>query len=176
MPTWYDRDIAEVMSALSTSMEGLDPAEAARRLKQYGPNQLEERRGRSPWLIFLSQFTDIMVIVLLAAAALVDPVHVLRRVLQPRPRTSLQRLSAEYLSFYQGLLRRHGLTPSPALTPQEAMRAGVEALAGRGLAPEALLGFNERFYNLRYAAEAPEADVEALRRELQSLRRQMRRR
>ncbi|MCE5241392.1 transglutaminase-like domain-containing protein [bacterium] len=115
-------------------------------------------------------------IVLLAAAALVDPVHVLRRVWQPRPRTSLQRLSAEYLSFYQGLLRRHGLTPSPALTPQEAMRAGVEALAGRGLAPEALLGFNERFYNLRYAAEAPEADVEALRRELQALRRQTRRR
>ncbi|MEN6478344.1 MAG: cation-translocating P-type ATPase [Anaerolineales bacterium] len=70
MPTWYDRDIAEVMSALSTSMEGLDPAEAARRLKQYGPNQLEERRGRSPWLIFLSQFTDIMVIVLLAAAVI----------------------------------------------------------------------------------------------------------
>jgi hypothetical protein len=117
----------------------------------------------------------ILLIVLLAVAALVDPLRVVRGLWSPRSRTPLQRLSREYQAFYQRLLRRHGLQPSPALTPQEAMRWSVQALARRGAPSEALTGLNERFYSLRYAAEAPAAAVEALRRDLRALRKRMRR-
>lgn len=79
MTEWYERDVDATLEALESSREGLTSLEAARRLAQYGPNQLEEKRTRSPWLIFLGQFTEVMVIVLLVAAlisffiALYDP-------------------------------------------------------------------------------------------------------
>ncbi|MBU0610831.1 MAG: transglutaminase-like domain-containing protein, partial [Armatimonadetes bacterium] len=125
---------------------------------------------RALWVI------AIVLIVVLATTALVDPLRLLRSLWRPRLRTPLQRLSREYQAFYEGLLRRHGVSPNPALTPEEAMRRNVEALAGRGVPPEALLGLNERFYDLRYAEEAPEGEVEALRRKLQGVRKRLRRR
>lgn len=47
--------------------QGLPPDEVARRLEQHGPNQLEEHRGISPWKLLLSQFQDLMVLILLFA-------------------------------------------------------------------------------------------------------------
>ena len=38
------------------------------RLLKYGPNQLEERKGRTPFKIFISQFNDFMIWILIAAA------------------------------------------------------------------------------------------------------------
>ena len=38
------------------------------RLSEYGPNQLEERKGRTPFKIFISQFNDFMIWILIAAA------------------------------------------------------------------------------------------------------------
>jgi P-type Ca2+ transporter type 2C len=46
---------------------GLTNEEAERRLKKYGLNQLENRKGVSPITIFLSQFNDFIVWVLIAA-------------------------------------------------------------------------------------------------------------
>ena len=60
-----------VVAEIGTDLEaGLDDAEAASRLARYGPNVLIEPPRRSPLRIFLSQFTDFMVLVLLGAAAL----------------------------------------------------------------------------------------------------------
>jgi len=79
MTEWYERDIETTLDALETSHQGLSSQEVTRRLEQYGLNQLEEQETRNPWLIFLGQFTEVMVIVLLAAAiisfiiALFDP-------------------------------------------------------------------------------------------------------
>ena len=64
------RSIEETLRELGTSRQGLSAQEAARRMEQYGPNQLEERPGRSPLAILGSQFTQIMVILLLVAAAI----------------------------------------------------------------------------------------------------------
>ena len=47
---------------------GLDPAEAASRLKTYGPNRLPEGKKRGPVLRFLSQFNNVLIYVLLVAA------------------------------------------------------------------------------------------------------------
>jgi len=61
----------EVVKDLDTSHEtGLSQAEAERRLDEYGPNELTERGVRSPWRILAAQFTEIMVVVLIVAAAI----------------------------------------------------------------------------------------------------------
>ncbi len=48
---------------------GLASAEAARRLAELGPNSLPEGRSRGPLLRFLAQFHNVLIYVLLAAAA-----------------------------------------------------------------------------------------------------------
>jgi len=58
----------EALTALGTRTEGLSTAEARERLARYGPNELGEGRGPSPLRLFLDQFKDLMVIVLIIAA------------------------------------------------------------------------------------------------------------
>lgn len=58
----------EVIRYLDSSADGLSDTEAAERLEKYGPNELEEGRKRSIAKMFLEQFANFMVIVLIAAA------------------------------------------------------------------------------------------------------------
>lgn len=62
--------VAEALVSLHTSEEGLAPAEAQRRLKEYGPNRVEEVRRRSRLLDFFKEFTHFFSIVLWIAAGL----------------------------------------------------------------------------------------------------------
>jgi calcium-translocating P-type ATPase len=65
---WYRLPAEEVIDRLHTSDEGIDPAAAAERLQQHGPNEIEF--GRTPaWVRFLRQFNDPMVVILLCTAA-----------------------------------------------------------------------------------------------------------
>ena len=65
---WHAIPQNEVVERLATSSEkGLDPAEAASRLRKYGPNRLPEGKKRGPFARFLAQFNNILVYVLLAA-------------------------------------------------------------------------------------------------------------
>ncbi len=50
--------------------EGLSPAEARRRFRQYGPNQLRRTEVRSGWIILLQQFKSMVVIILAVAGGL----------------------------------------------------------------------------------------------------------
>ncbi|MCF0123206.1 MAG: HAD-IC family P-type ATPase, partial [Ruminiclostridium sp.] len=59
----------EVLSGLGSFPEGLTGQEAARRLNQYGPNELREGEKKSTFRIFLEQFLDFLVIILIIAAA-----------------------------------------------------------------------------------------------------------
>lgn len=66
---WHTQTIVDVLQSLdSDAQNGLTPEEARRRLEQYGPNELEERGGKSPFLILWEQFTSTMVLILIAAA------------------------------------------------------------------------------------------------------------
>jgi Ca2+-transporting ATPase len=60
----------EVMEELKTDPKGLTSKEASERLQKYGYNELIERKRISPFQIFLNQFKDIFVIMLLIAIAL----------------------------------------------------------------------------------------------------------
>ena len=64
----HDRSVAEVLSHLGTSAAGLSHAEVQRRQARHGPNVLDEAPPRSPLTLFLAQFADFMILVLLAAA------------------------------------------------------------------------------------------------------------
>ncbi len=61
--------IDEIIKNLDANINtGLSHSEAEDRLKKYGHNQLEEKEGVSPLMLFLSQFNDFIVWVLIAAA------------------------------------------------------------------------------------------------------------
>ncbi|MGE5508718.1 MAG: cation-translocating P-type ATPase [Chitinophagales bacterium] len=65
---WHSLSAAGVAEALETDPEaGLGEREAARRLSRWGRNSLEVERKIQPWRLFLSQFSDFMVLVLLGA-------------------------------------------------------------------------------------------------------------
>lgn len=65
---WHQTEETRVLEALRTSRNGLSTEEAAGRLREYGPNELLEKKKRHPLNMFLAQFKDLMIIVLIAAA------------------------------------------------------------------------------------------------------------
>ena len=67
---WHQLDIKSTFEKLKTSPNGLSGAEAANRINEYGHNEIIEKKKRSPVAMFLSQFKDFMIIVLLGAAIL----------------------------------------------------------------------------------------------------------
>ncbi len=68
--TYHAMDIEEVLRTLKTSQEGLSSEEAERRLREFGYNELVERERVTLLEIFLNQFKDIFVIMLLIATAI----------------------------------------------------------------------------------------------------------
>ncbi len=70
MKYWYQSSPEAVLDQLKVSSDkGLDEAEATKRLKEYGANQLQSAKPINPFALFLSQFNDALIIVLLIAAA-----------------------------------------------------------------------------------------------------------
>ncbi len=68
---WHAMDAADVAALLHTDpAEGLASDEASRRLDTNGPNQLRPPEKRSAWRLFLSQFNDFMIWVLMGAVLL----------------------------------------------------------------------------------------------------------
>ncbi|MBX6394139.1 MAG: calcium-translocating P-type ATPase, SERCA-type [Alicyclobacillaceae bacterium] len=64
---WHTVDAETALSLLGSSWDGLSEEEVERRLREFGPNRIEEGKKISPLGIFLHQFRDFMVLVLLAA-------------------------------------------------------------------------------------------------------------
>jgi Ca2+-transporting ATPase len=66
---WHTLTADETLERLSSSRDGLSSEEAARRLSEQGPNQLEEFYKPSKLRVFLRQFENYLIIVLIFAAA-----------------------------------------------------------------------------------------------------------
>lgn len=64
----WQKNRMELFRELNCSEEGLTAAEAAGRLKQYGPNELQGGHRKSVLRIFLEQFADFLVVILIMAA------------------------------------------------------------------------------------------------------------
>jgi len=64
---FHAEKIEDVLKSLNTTKEGLSSEEAEKRLREYGPNILQEKKRTGPFQIFLRQFQDVFVLMLLAA-------------------------------------------------------------------------------------------------------------
>ena len=60
----------DVLKTLKASPNGLSGEEAARRLQEYGPNELVAEKRISPLEILVSQFKDILIVILMIATAI----------------------------------------------------------------------------------------------------------
>jgi len=68
-PTW-SMDGYDVLTTLGTARDGLAPGEAGARLDHYGPNRLPEAPRASALVRFARQFNNLLILVLIAAAAI----------------------------------------------------------------------------------------------------------
>lgn len=65
---YYNKKVEELYKELDTNINGLTEEEASKRLEEYGENKLAERKKKSNLIIFLNQFNDLMIILLIFAA------------------------------------------------------------------------------------------------------------
>jgi Ca2+-transporting ATPase len=71
MTKWFQIESQAAVKELgSNSNTGLSEAEVARKLSKVGCNKLIERRIKSPWLIFLDQMKELMVVTLIITAVI----------------------------------------------------------------------------------------------------------
>src|SRR6478672_7176767 len=67
---WYQRKAEDTIAVLSSSPDGLSHDEAGARLKQYGRNEIFQKKKQPTLVLFLNQFRDFMILVLAAAAVI----------------------------------------------------------------------------------------------------------
>ncbi len=67
---WHTLSNETIFAHLKSTPTGLTGAEAAQRLAEYGPNELQAAHRISPWTIFFEQFKNILIVILLVATAL----------------------------------------------------------------------------------------------------------
>jgi len=67
---YYQMTVREVLDALNSSEKGLSGEEAERRLQKYGSNELTTAVSVPKWLLLLSQFKEVLVMVLIVAGAI----------------------------------------------------------------------------------------------------------
>ena len=68
MKEYYKKNINEIFTELETGLDGLTSNEAKKRLEKYGENKLKEGKKKSSLMLFISQFKDFMIILLIIAS------------------------------------------------------------------------------------------------------------
>ncbi|ALB45788.1 cation-translocating P-type ATPase [Clostridium beijerinckii] len=68
MRGYYEKTPEESLEMLGVTRNGLNDEEITKRREEYGFNELEEAARKSPFQVFLEQFKDFLVIILLGAA------------------------------------------------------------------------------------------------------------
>jgi Ca2+-transporting ATPase len=132
---WYRKTETEALNAQKTHLDhGITPDEVMRRRAEFGENVLEQSHRKSAWRIFFSQFADLLVVVLIAAALIagflgepqdtiaIVAIIVLNAVLgftqEYRAEKAMEALQA--LAAPQARVRRHGkvsMVPAYELVP-----------------------------------------------------------
>lgn len=67
---WQCLDIDKILELTGSSLKGLTKEQAALKLAEYGRNELLGKKKKPAWVLFLLQFSDFMIIVLLIAAVI----------------------------------------------------------------------------------------------------------
>ncbi|MFB6202686.1 MAG: cation-translocating P-type ATPase [Halorhabdus sp.] len=67
---WHGRHVTDVFETVDSGPDGLSEAEAARRLEAHGPNEIRDEEAISPLTIFVNQFRDFLIYLLIFAAVI----------------------------------------------------------------------------------------------------------
>lgn len=67
---WHSKNVDETLDLLHTSNDGLSESEVENRIKKYGKNELTVEEQLSPFLLFISQFKSLLIVILIAAAVI----------------------------------------------------------------------------------------------------------
>ena len=70
MNEWYQKPAEEALHSFGTTQAGLTEEEAVKRREKYGENQLAEGEKKSLFQVFLGQFMDLLVVILIVAAVI----------------------------------------------------------------------------------------------------------
>ncbi len=70
MRTWYQMSEEEILQSLQVGRKGLTAEQAEERVREHGRNVLQESKKKSALQIFLEQFQDLLVIILIVAAVI----------------------------------------------------------------------------------------------------------
>ena len=143
-------DVPTALTALNSSLQGLDAEDAARRKVATGPNSLPPVHRRSIAAEIAAQFTNMFVVVLVVAAGLTFLTYVLKR---PRDAANLDLafgiLVVVILNALIGFLQEHAAERTAdalqALVPQTArvLRAGQLAeISAQDLVPGDVIVFD----------------------------------
>ncbi|MEM3886595.1 MAG: HAD-IC family P-type ATPase, partial [Candidatus Methanomethylicia archaeon] len=65
---WHSMEINEILRELNTNLNGLTHEEAKKRLEKYGYNEIKTVKRRTPLQMFLDEFKDIFILLLIAAS------------------------------------------------------------------------------------------------------------
>jgi P-type Ca2+ transporter type 2C len=66
----HDKKTEDVLKELQTGKEGLSEKEAEKRLQQYGPNEIKRAKEISPLKIFIGQFHNVLIYILIVAVVI----------------------------------------------------------------------------------------------------------
>jgi Ca2+-transporting ATPase len=68
---WHAMEAVQVLKELDTNVQsGLAEDEVQKRIEKYGYNELKKEKGVSPFMLFVNQFKNILIIILLGATVL----------------------------------------------------------------------------------------------------------
>jgi Ca2+-transporting ATPase len=99
MQQWYRTTVEETLATLDSSRNGLTVKEAEERLRRYGLNELQEKKKKTAVMMFLGQFNDFLIIVLMAAALLAG--------LAGSPKDAIVILAVVVLNAVIGFIQEH---------------------------------------------------------------------
>lgn len=67
---WHQLQIDETLEKTGSSREGLSAEAVEQKKAEFGLNELQEKKKKPAWLLFLNQFKDFMILVLMVAAVI----------------------------------------------------------------------------------------------------------
>ena len=67
---YFNQSVQEALDRQQASPTGLSAGEVSRRQAQYGPNKLSEGKRKTVFQVFLEQFKDLLVVILIIAAGI----------------------------------------------------------------------------------------------------------
>jgi len=136
---WWTLDVDQTVEAVGSDLVGgLSTSEAEARAEQVGPNEIEEEPTRPRWLIFVTQFANTMIVVLLIAAAITVAIGEVKDAIVI---SAIVVLNAA-IGYFQEYRAEQAMAALRTMAAPEArvMRDGVEVtIPGRDLVPGDLL-------------------------------------